>query len=168
MQEGCPEREYLLEIIGEWENNPLFAIEKSRKMLITWLMVACHLWIAKFQEGRLVFFQSRKEEDADATLNRAKFIYDYEPFWLKQYPDIRKYCHFEWPSRHSHIWAVPQGPDTIRQYTATAIFSDESAFQEQAEAAFIAAKPTIDGGGKITMVSSAYPGFFERMCRDQM
>jgi len=167
LQEGCPEVEYLREVVREWEGNTLLAVEKSRKMLITWLFTAVHLWIGQFGEGRLVFFQSRKEEDADRTLDRAKFIYDHEATWLKPHFSTRRYCHLEWPTRHSELWAIPQGPDIIRQYTASAIFSDEMAFQDQAQDAFIAAKPTIDGGGKFTAVSSAYPGFFEELCRDR-
>ncbi len=45
--------------------------------------------------------------------------------------------------------------------------SDETAFQEEAEDAYTAAIPTIEGGGKYTMVSTAHPGFFEAMVFDK-
>jgi hypothetical protein len=168
IQGECPEAEYLARLVDTWRKSYLFLIEKSRQMLVTWLMVACHLWLAQFNDGKLVFFQSKKEEDADSNLERAKFIYDHQPFWLRMHPETRKYCHLDWPDRHSRIWAIAQGPDVIRQYTASAIFSDEMAFQERAEDAFIAAKPTIDGGGRFSGTSSAYPGFFEELCRDRV
>jgi len=52
-------------------------------------------------------------------------------------------------------------------HTASGIFMDEAAFMFEVESAFTAAKPSIDGGGRITMVSSANPGFFESMVNDK-
>jgi hypothetical protein len=50
----------------------------------------------------------------------------------------------------------------------TAIFGDECAFWEHARAFYAASKPTIDGGGRITLVSSASPGFFQQLVFDQL
>lgn len=159
-----PSIEYLEKIVQLWLDNDLFLIAKSRQLKITWLMAALHLWLA-LQPGKLVFFQSKKEEDANAVLTRAKLIYQYLPIRMKyghctpvnltQPPKFRDiYCHLELPWLHSEIIAIPQGPDILRSYTASAIFSDEMSFQEEARKAFEAAKPTIDGGGKFTGVST--------------
>jgi len=168
MQEGCPERDYLSSLIDIWIKEYRLLVEKSRKMLMTWFFVAAHLWLAQFNQGRLIFFQSEQEKGANSNILRAKFIYDHQPFWLRIYPITHKDCHLQWPTRYSEIWAIAQGPNIIRQYTASAIFSDEMAFQKEAEEAYIASKPTIDGGGRFTGVSTAYPGFFEEMCRDRV
>ena len=59
----------------------------------------------------------------------------------------------------SKIIGVPEGPDQLRQYTASAIFADELGTCESPRACFTAMKPCIDGGGRLTILSSAYPGF---------
>ncbi|MFW6086765.1 MAG: hypothetical protein ACODAG_06135 [Myxococcota bacterium] len=46
--------------------------------------------------------------------------------------------------------------------------SDETAFQDRADEAYNAAVPTIEGGGKYTMVSTADPGFFEEIVFDKL
>lgn len=161
-----PDHPYLKTVTDMWAENKLLVIAKSRQLMITWLMAGLHLWLA-LHTGKLIFFQSKKEEDADAILKRAKVIYANLPRRLKwgtahkdiidmsQDPPIRDiYCHLEFPWLNSEIMAVPQGPAVLRSRTASAIFSDEMAFQEQAKEAFTASKPTIDGGGKFTGVST--------------
>lgn len=153
------EKEYLRDVVTLFLNEPLLLIEKSRQMLITWVMVACHLWDAQFHEGRRIFFQSKKEKDANALVDRAKLIYNHYPEPYKTvihqlYPANQSYLKLEFPKHTSIIEGTPQGGDQLRMYTASRIFSDEMAFQERAEEAFIAAKPTITGGGSYIGVST--------------
>ena len=136
-------------------------------MMITWLIVALYLHDAQFNQGRYIFFQSKKEKDANALIERAKFIYNHQPYFLKQ-PVKSIYCEIHFPEINSKIVGIPQGGDQIRMHTASGIFMDEAAFMYQAEEAFTAAKPSIDGGGRITMVSSANPGFFEALVNDKV
>lgn len=161
-----PNREYLWITTMEWLNNLKIVVPKSRQILITWLMVSLHLWMFQFQKGRLIFFQNKKEEDADAMLDRARFIYDHEPPELQAKCPVKKvgnkwsYCKIIAQENgelnaYSKIKAIPQGPDIVRLHTASAIFSDENAFQDRAEETYSACKPTIDGGGKLTVVSTA-------------
>lgn len=130
-------------------------------MLITWLCVACFLWDTQFKRGRLTFFQSKKEEDADRLVARAYFIWKHQPDWIKAlFPAEHTYCHLKFKGSNSEIWGIPQGGDQIREHTSSGIFSDEMAFQADAEASYTGALPTIKGGGKFVGVSSANPGFF--------
>ena len=76
------------------------------------------------------------------------------------------YCKLEFPDISSMIKGIPEGGDQIRMHTSSGIFSDEMGFQPEAEAAYTAAKPTIDGGGRFTGVSTAEPGFFADMVDD--
>jgi hypothetical protein len=50
--------------------------------------------------------------------------------------------------------AVPQGADVLRSRTASGIFADELGFQEKGREGFQASKPTIEGGGRYTTVST--------------
>lgn len=162
-----PDAEYLKYTVDVWQSESLLLIPKSRQMMLTWLIVALYLWDAQFHPGRYIFFQSKKEKDADNILKRAIFIYNNQPYFLKQ-QNIQKYCKLEFPKINSEISAIPQGGDQIRMHTASGVFIDEAAFQHQAEEAFTALKPSIDGGGKVTMVSSANPGFFEMLVHDKV
>jgi hypothetical protein len=156
------EKKYLQELINLWYQENLLLVPKSRQMLITWLFVACFLWDAQFKRNRLIFFQSKKEEDADRIVQRAWFIYQNQPEWIKElFPATYSYCHIRFTKGQSEIWGIPQGGDQLRSYTASGIFSDEMGFQEEAEAAYTAAKPTLMGGGKFMGVSTANPGYFE-------
>ena len=159
------------EIFLNWSN--LMAVPKSRQMKVSWWACAVYLWNAQFCPGANIFFQSKKEEDADNLIKRSKFMYDHQPFFLKRYqvnPGNRgehTYCKLEFPEINSSIKGIPEGGDQIRMHTATGIFADEMAFQPSAEDAFTAAKPTIDGGGRFTAVSTANPGFFHLIVDDK-
>ena len=165
-----PDKPYLEELALLFLTEPLLAIEKSRQMMVTWLMCACHLWDAWAHQGRRIFFQSKKEKDANANIDRVKFIYEnLPPHYKIAHPANMPmtYLKLEFGKQKSIIEGIPQGADVLRQYTCSRIFSDETAFQEQAEKAWEAAKPTITGGGSIVMVSS--PNFkehFWRICQD--
>lgn len=166
------EKEYLKELAELWLRHPLLLIEKSRQMMVTWLITACYLWDVQFHAGRRVFFQSKKEGDANANVDRAKFIYDHQPEYMKaMFPANQPmaYLKLQFGKQNSIIQGTPQGPDVLRQYTASGIFSDETAFQEKAEDAYTAAIPTIMGGGRYTMVSSPnFKEFFYRTRSDKL
>lgn len=161
-----PTYSYLENITDLWEKNKLLIIAKSRQLFVTWLMSSLHLWMA-LRPGKKIFYQSKKEDDANAVLDRTKFSYYRLPRRLKwgacdprvidmskDPPSREVYCKLDFPWLNSQIIAVPQGADVLRSQTASAIFSDEMAFQDKAEEGYAAAKPTIDGGGKFTGVTT--------------
>jgi len=150
----------------------LLIVEKSRQMMATWTCLACCLWQTMFKPAQRIFVQSKKEQDADALVSRAKFIYNYLPEKMKlQYPakEPMSYLKLEFPKWHSIIQGVPQGPEQLRQYTASRVLMDEAAFQEKGLEAYIAAKPTIDQGGFITIVSTPNgKNWFYLLARDKI
>ena len=138
-------------------------------MMMTWLMVFLHTWMAMFREGAAIYFVSDKEEKSDELVRRAGFIYNHIPDDKLLKPMAKlSYCYLEFPGLNSFIQGVPQGADQLRQYGATAIFADEIAFWDKARETFMASKPTIDGGGKFTGISSPKDGFFKELCFDQI
>lgn len=161
-----PAKPYLKRICEIWQEQQLLAIPKSRQLMLSWIIVALYLHDAQFKQGRLNIFQSQKQEDAIALLDRAKFMLQYQPNWLipKCYMTTTT---IRFPSLHSEIQAVPQGEHQVRGKTLSGILIDEAAFQPEAEQAYTAIKPAIDGGGKVTMVSTANPGFFEKIVNDR-
>lgn len=168
-----PSYEYLKLIVDEWITHRLLVIAKSRQMLMTWLFADLLLWDAMFFEGRLNFFQSKREEDAVYTnLRRAKFTYGRLPEFFKRAAPLSKPLGQERYNRlefvhNSTLWAIPQGPEIIRSHTASRILTDEFAFQEQPEETLAAMKPTIDGGGSLAIVSTPNgPTFFKKIVFD--
>lgn len=154
-----PKKEYIRDLCDVFMTENLIAVEKSRQMMVSWLMVcALPLWYAMYYrpEGTRVFIMSKKEQDANAMIDRIKHIYDRIPDRIKQSnpADPFTYCKMTWSKRNSIIQGVPQGPDQLRQYTASLIISDETAFQERAEKAYEAAKPSLSGGGKYVSIST--------------
>ena len=155
-------KQYLRDLAQLFLNERLLLIEKSRQMMVTWSMVACHLWDIMFHSGKRVAFQSKKEQDANNLIDRTKFIYDHVPEFLKQgeyKADPYSYCKLSFGKHNSIIQGIPQGPEQLRQYTYSRIFNDEMPFQEQKEEAYIAALPTIKGGG--SYIGCGSPNFKE-------
>jgi len=167
-----PDREYAREYVRAWIRSPLMAIPKSRRMTMSWFTIALYLWDTLFHDGRFAAFVSKKEDDADELVKRAKFIYDNIPadkLPRELLPEaVTKFCTLEFPSIKSKIQGFPQGADQLRQFTFSGIFGDECAFWEHAKAFYSASFPTIEGGGRMTLVSSPAPGFFKQLCYDTL
>lgn len=113
---------------------------------------------------------SKKEDDANELIGRAKFILDnLDPKKIPRelIPKYQaKFCVLNFPQIHSKIQGFPQGADQLRQFTFSGVFGDESAFWEQAKEFYSATFPTIDGGGRMNLVSSPAPGFFKKLTFD--
>jgi len=179
-----PKKKYIENLVEIWLKEPLLLIPKSRQMMVSWLFTSLYLWDTQFHRGRLTFFQSKKEEDADDLVKRAKFVWDHEPKFLKTYYEDGRfkelkcnpqnqgqhtYCRMAFPDIHSEIRGIAQGGEIIRMHTASGILEDEMAFQPEAKAAYTAAKPTISSKGRFTGVSTAEDAtFFEEMVFDRI
>jgi hypothetical protein len=167
-----PDKEYLRLYCRFWQKYNLMSIPKSRRMTMSWITISLYVWDAIFHRGRFFAFVSKKEDDANELVNRAKFIVDNLDRSLMPDELIPKYRHvfnvLEFPEINSKIQGFPQGADQLRQFTFSGIFGDESAFWENAEKFYAASFPTLDGGGRMTLVSSPAPGFFKKLTFDAM
>jgi Mu-like prophage FluMu protein gp28 len=162
-----PDLPYLAHVCRVWQRYPMLAVPKSRRMMLTWIMLALHLHLALFTPNSAVFIQSKKAEDSDYLIDKDRmlFIYSNLPHWLRAYglPTVQRKQYNLTFSNGSMIRAIAQGEDQLRQYTATAVLCDEIAFWDRAAETWRALRPVVQGGGKVTLVSSAAPGFFERV-----
>ena len=179
-----PEKDYIKIVARIWLKNKLLLIPKSRLMMTTWMIVCLYLWDTQFHKGKLTFFQSKREDDADDLVQRAKFIWDHEPKFLKRYfedglwnelranPQVAAgksiSCKLCFPSIYSEIRGIPQGGDIVRMHTVSGFFADEMAFQPEAMAAYTAVKPSLSSGGRFTGVSTAEDNsFFQSLIFDK-
>lgn len=169
-----PNKEYLRLYTKIWEMCPLLAIPKTRRMTFSWTTVGLYVHDFIFKKVRSFAFVSKKEDDADEIVRRAKFILDHVPEHVvsRQFGMMPAYYYtfnyIDCPEMDSKIEGFPQGADQLRQFTFSGVFGDECAFWEDAEEFYAATIPTIDGGGRMTLVSSVAPGFFKRLCFDAM
>lgn len=163
-----PPNPWLEQIVREWEANKLLAIPKSRRMMITWLMLYLHLWLAMWHPGVAAFFVSESERKSIDMVNKADFIFRHIPDSVMLKPKIRrKQSMIEFPGLDSYIMGIPEGENQLRQYTATALVFDEWAFWERPMESLAAAKPCITGGGRLTICSTPGKEAFYGLCFDQ-
>lgn len=144
----------------------MFAVEKSRQIMATWLVAAYCLWRAKYRQHQLILWQSKKEDDAasvvfdkDRDTARMSFMETHLPASI-QSPVGFSRCNIRYQDTGSRIWGIPEGADVIRSNTPSVLVSDEAAFQPEFASARDAAMPAIKGGGQIIAISSAAPGAF--------
>jgi hypothetical protein len=171
-----PNKPYIRRMVEEWLADRMNIWEKSRQIMASWTLCALYLHDTQFQVGRRNFIQSKKELDSDALLRRCYFIWLHQEDWLRAlYPVEYSYCHLRFykPGQqgglpYSELHAIPQGGDVIRQYTGSGLLCDEAAFQNELEKAIGAARPMITGGGRIDVVSSAEPGYFQELAEDRV
>jgi hypothetical protein len=124
----------------------------------------------------LGFNYQRDKEDPDRLVQRCYTVWSNQPAFLKNaYPAEYSFCHlkFRRPDQsdalpYSELWGIAQGPDIIRQHVGSGLFVDEGSFQDSLEALIGAAKPMLSGGGRLDIVSSAAPGFFQLLVEDRV
>lgn len=165
---------YLRLYIKLWLKFPHIAIPKSRRMVMSWTNITLYLWDALFNNGRFYGFVSKKEEDSGELVDRAEFIYDHIPeeflpkALLPKKKRTTKPPVLSFPETNSKIQGFPMGANQLRQFTFSGLLGDECAFWPEAQKFYSASRPTLDGGGRMTLISSRAPGFFKRLVYDQL
>lgn len=148
-----------------WLEHDILFIEKSRQIMMTWQMTALFLWDGLFHRVTRTFFQSKKEEDAAAILDRARHIYEelvkLGSLVTGDIPEVKRVgkktgtdLELVFPSVKGRINAIPQGPDIVRSYTWSGGLGDEMNHQPKFGDGFAAVIPGISGGGKFTGVGT--------------
>lgn len=168
--------EYLHFLCSLWKREPRLAIPKSRRMVCSWGFISMYTADTIFNVGRFNGFVSKKEDDSGELVSRAEFIVQHIPEWriprallpkIKNGKMSKQPPLLEFEEIKSKIQGFPQGADQMRQFTLSGALLDEWAFWEEAQASYSGLKPTLDGGGRLTGISSRSPGFFKKVVFDQ-
>lgn len=118
--------------------------------------------------SRLNFIQSKKEKDSDEVLERTHLVYSKLPLFMRNWQPVKRtFCHMDFKRNRSRLWAVPEGAEHLRSYTATGLLSDETVYQNDVEKMLTAADPALGKTGRMTMISSAGPSAFELIAFDK-
>jgi len=160
-----PMKPYIAPIVEEWLQSSILHIVKSRQMSMSWLSLAMLLWESQFNDYCLNVIINKALEDSINGVERVKMMYNSQPAWLKHLcPTDRKmrdmpreYLTFACGSK---ILALPQGADKIRGLVPKTALMDEASFQDECESTYGACVPC---SKRIVCVSSAGPGFFQRL-----
>lgn len=151
--------------LGSQGSPSIMVVPKPRRFKMSWLFSALHLWQALERRESAVYFQSRTELESALLVARCEFILENiprskmtPPGWevLKKPPRIEL-------ANGSAIIGKAEGRDALRSVTATAILLDEVSFWQDARGSFEAIRPLVEKGCRLTVVSSAAPGFFRAL-----
>jgi len=161
-----PDKPHFPPILDYLQREPILFIEKSRDMMLSWLVVGFFTHAAMTTEGIEVLLQSQKEDKAAELVEYAKTLYRYS------HPDIRAACPLTTPlgqqswlelsfANGSRIIGIPHGADQVRSYHPTKLLQDEAAYTPDAGESYAAAVPVCQ---QIVVLSSAGPGWFADCC----
>lgn len=161
---------YLEYLTETRKQHPIFAVEKSRRMMITWWLLCLYLYDTLTQRNHANYVGSRKMESSAYLLGEERILGVYKRIPRDVWPDKPElipsgklgmgYSTLSCPATGSYIQAIASGADQLRQYTASNVLMDEFAFWERARESWTSIKPTIDGGGHVDMVSTPELGAY--------
>lgn len=135
--------------------NRLLCILKARQLGMTWLVLCFALWLMIFHPAATVLFFSRREDEAKYLLSKERLrgVYSRLPQWIKDRAATTG-------ADQAVVWMLSNGsvarafPTTAGDsYTATMVVVDEADLCPDLNALMRAVKPTIDGGGRMVLLS---------------
>jgi hypothetical protein len=164
-----PRKEYLRWVLTVMEKEDILFLEKSRTMMISWLVSGyCAHW-GFTRAATVTVFQSEDEDRAVHDIDYVKMLWKNSPDWLKcRWPlkkdlDKQSYNEFEL-ANGSRFKAIPGDPDKIRSEHPTLIVLDEAAHITKGEDSYnisMGCSPV-----KMIALSSAAPGWFQDVAEE--
>lgn len=146
------------ELLNTIVDNHKVVILKARQLGISWLLCAFILWVCLFHANQMCLIFSKSQDEANELLRRVRVLYERLPAWLKRVlprpSNIWGTEALEWRNG-SRVKAFPSTPNSGRTYTASVVVIDECAFIQWDRGLYAALKPTIDGGGRLVVLSTA-------------
>jgi hypothetical protein len=139
--------------LQDMKDNRLTVILKARQLGITWLVLGFALWLMLFHPAVTVLIFSRRDTEAVYLLGdeRLRGMYSRLPDWMKARGTLLENAH-EWQlSNGSIARAFPTSAGD--SYTASLVIIDEADLAPDLARVMNAVKPTIDGGGRMVMLS---------------
>lgn len=161
-----PDREYLRWVIEALKAEPILFVEKSRTMMLSWVVSAfCAHW-GFTMPATCCVFQSQDLDRAIHDIGYVKTLWEQSPAWLKKrWPlekPLDKFAQDELKlANGTKFKAIPGDPDKIRSEHPTIVVLDEAAHIEQGETSYnvaMGASPV-----KVFCISSAAPGWFQEV-----
>jgi hypothetical protein len=137
-------------------------IEKSRTMMITWLIMGYFTLQAMLVPEREIVVQTMTSEKGEQPIDYAKCLYSLQPQFLRDAFPVPKPVDDQPKnelrfSNGSVIFGIPAGAGKIRSYHPWGYFNDETAFQAEAGTAYDEA---LSAARKIVLNSTSSASWF--------
>lgn len=152
-------------VLDSWISSDRNLILKARQIGITWLAAGLGLWTALYKPGSRVLVVSINEDEAIKVVNRLWDMLESLPEHLRNETIVLKPARGSRPSQHidllhkdgrvSSIIGLPSTKKAGHGETAALVILDEYARHEYARETWKAVVPTMAGGGKVIVVSTA-------------
>lgn len=160
-----PNYPYLKRIIRHICRNKKIAIPKSRRLLVTWVVLCYCLWYALNHNNASIYIQKIKEDDAgfadpnESLCAKIMKVYERLPKALKQSVDpgiTKKPPVISFKDTFSTIVGVAEGPDQVRGKGASIIVIDEMSMLDPTKnrAMLKTILPIVDAGAKLICIST--------------
>lgn len=153
------------DLLDTWLSNDRNLVLKARQIGVTWLAAGLGLWYALYQRGSRILIISINEVEAIKVVNRIWDMWLSLPSHLRNERSIikpsrgaRPTTEIQWIDKDgtaSSILAMPATETAGHGETATLVILDEYARQEYAGSTWKSTFPTIDGGGRVIVISTA-------------
>jgi len=136
------------------DQHRLVVVLKARQLGLTWLVLGFALWLMLFRAAATVLIFSKRDDEAVYLLDdRLKGMYERLPAFLQARAVVKTSGHEFELSNGSVARAFPTTAGD--SYTATMAIVDEADLVPDLNRLMRAVKPTIDGGGRMVLVSKA-------------
>jgi hypothetical protein len=158
-----PRLPYLPYVLDVLNNEPVSFWEKSRTMMMSWIVSGRAAHMAFTHPATCVVFQSEDEDRAVHDVIYAKTLWENSPALLReQWPlskplDKQSYNEFNL-ANGSRMLGIPGNPDKIRSEHPTVVVLDEAAHIQEGERSYNVAAAT--RCLHLVALSSANPGWF--------
>jgi hypothetical protein len=150
------------EAVMELHDHGAVIVLKARRLGLSWIFLAYALWLAITHQGIRILILCKKEKDAIQLLARVRRMRDRIAASEESSHLLAK---LEAPDKvrdqvtvldigSSTLMSLVGTPDSARSETAGLLLLDEFAFQRGADEIWQAALPTIEGGGRVGVVST--------------
>lgn len=157
-----PDKPYFRPLAYAFETEPRIFVEKSREMMLSWLIAGFGTLHAMRTPMREVVVQTQKEDKVIEFIDYCRTLYEEQPQWLKDaHPLIAPFKNqaatmLEF--RHGgRVKGIPGGADQVRSEHPWLYISDEAAFQPEAGSSYDNA---VQVSSRVIVNSTAGPGWF--------
>lgn len=141
-------------VIKSMEKGNQVIIMKARQLGLTWLLVCYALHMMLFRSGTGILIFSRREDEASELLERLFEVNARLPEFLRGRITTHNAHELSFGRVDSWARSFPTTKHSGRTYTATMAIIDEADFILWLKRLLNAAKPTIDAGGRLCLLST--------------
>jgi hypothetical protein len=167
-REPFPNKPYFRPTLDFIEANRITCVEKSRDMMLSWLVCGFFTKNAQTVHEREIVIQTMELRKGIQLIDYATALYMNQPEWLRDAfpvpkpPNFQAESYFEFKNG-STIIAIPGGAGALRSYHPWGYFNDETSFQPEAGECY---NEALSACMKMILNSSAGPGWFQYFKND--